>query len=141
MTADPYHVDIIREKLTRTLPAVLPEVVDELGLAVQEYIGARDDGGTYPHIEYERMSNTTSNVEWTAVKVMPVMQHIVSRASNRAFVGLPLCALILAVLSFEAMLSAFAGRNEGFLELAVMFTRAVVKDRNVMALVPRPLKP
>ena len=52
MTADPYHVDIIREKLTRTLPAVLPEVVDELGLAVQEYIGARDDGGTHLHIEY-----------------------------------------------------------------------------------------
>ena len=69
------------------------------------------------------------------------MQHIVSRASNRAFVGLPLCALFLAALLLEAMLSAFAGRNEGFLELAVTFTRAVVKDRNVMALVPRPLKP
>ena len=87
------------------------------------------------------MSNTSFDAEWAAVKVMPVMQHIVSRASNRAFVGRPLCALILAVLSLEAMLSAFTGRNEGFLELAVMFTRAVVKNRNVMALVPRTLKP
>ncbi|RPD64678.1 cytochrome P450 [Lentinus tigrinus ALCF2SS1-7] len=103
--ADPYHVDIIKEKLTRTLPAVLPEVVDELRLAVQEYIPAKDEG------------------EWVKVTVMPTMQHIVARASNRAFVGLPLC------------------RNEGFLELAIMFTRAVVKDRNVMARVPRLLKP
>ncbi|RDX42957.1 cytochrome P450 [Lentinus brumalis] len=102
---DPYHVDIIREKLTRTLPAVLPDVVDELSLAVQEYIPAKNDG------------------KWVTVTVMPTMQHIIARASNRAFVGLPLC------------------RNEGFLELAVTFTRAVLKDRDMLSLVPRPLKP
>ena len=41
---DPYHVDIIREKLMRTLPAVLPDVIDELTHAVPGYIPATEDG-------------------------------------------------------------------------------------------------
>ena len=41
---DPYHIDIIKEKLTRTLPAILPDVIDELKLAVPAYIPTKDDG-------------------------------------------------------------------------------------------------
>ena len=41
---DPYHVDIIREKLTRTLPAILPDVLDELTLAVPAYIPIHGQG-------------------------------------------------------------------------------------------------
>ena len=41
---DPYHVDIIREKLVRTLPAILPDVFDELLVAIPEYIPATGDG-------------------------------------------------------------------------------------------------
>lgn len=41
---DPYHVDIIREKLTRGLPAVLPDVIEELTLAVRQYIPTEGDG-------------------------------------------------------------------------------------------------
>ena len=41
---DPYHVDIIKEKLTRTLPTILPEVIDELKLAVHEHIPTKGDG-------------------------------------------------------------------------------------------------
>ena len=41
---DPYHVDIIREKLMRTLPVVLPDVLDELTLAVPDYIPTVGDG-------------------------------------------------------------------------------------------------
>ena len=44
---DPYHVDIIKEKLTRTLPVIMPDVVDELELAVPYYIDAKDDGKRY----------------------------------------------------------------------------------------------
>ncbi len=73
--------------------------------------------------------------------VMPTMQHIIARASNRAFVGLPLCTHMFAALSVGPVLTAPAGRNEGFLELAVTFTRAVLKDRDMLSLVPRPLKP
>ena len=49
---DPYHVDIIREKLTRTLPAILPDVLDELALAVPAYIPTHDDGEHIVDIVY-----------------------------------------------------------------------------------------
>ncbi len=35
---DPYHIDLIRDKLMKSLAAVLPDVIDELSLAVPEYI-------------------------------------------------------------------------------------------------------
>ena len=41
---DPYHIHIIRERLMRTLPVVLPDVLDELKLAIPHYIPARSDG-------------------------------------------------------------------------------------------------
>ena len=44
LVEDPYHVDIIKEKLTRTLPVIMPDVVEELELAVPHYINAKDDG-------------------------------------------------------------------------------------------------
>ncbi|KAL1951299.1 hypothetical protein VTO73DRAFT_448 [Trametes versicolor] len=69
---NPYHVEIIREKLTRTLPAVLPHVVDELRLAVPEYIPAVFG-------------------EWTEVNMLDAIRQIIARASSRVFVGQPLC--------------------------------------------------
>ncbi len=33
-----YHVDVIRERVTRALPVISPHVVDELRLALPEYI-------------------------------------------------------------------------------------------------------
>ncbi|KAI0640730.1 cytochrome P450 [Trametes meyenii] len=73
-TEDPYHVDIIREKLTRALPAVLPDVIDELQLAVGDHIPAKED-------------------EWLPVDVMGTIQKIVARASSRVFVGEPACRI------------------------------------------------
>ena len=35
---DPYHIDIIKEKLTRMLPTVLPDLTEELAVSVQDYI-------------------------------------------------------------------------------------------------------
>ncbi|KAI0368877.1 cytochrome P450 [Pilatotrama ljubarskyi] len=69
---DPYHVDIIREKLTRSLPLLLPEVVDELKLAVPEHIPVTEK-------------------EWVSVDVMKTTQRIIARASSRVFVGMPTC--------------------------------------------------
>ncbi|KAJ8454435.1 hypothetical protein ONZ51_g13027 [Trametes cubensis] len=69
---DPYHVNIVREKLTRNLPAILPDIMDELTVAVHEHIPMNDD-------------------EWLGVNVMRAALEIVARASNRVFVGLPAC--------------------------------------------------
>lgn len=40
---DPYHVDI-KEKLMRSLVAVLPDVIDELALAVPDHIPTQGVG-------------------------------------------------------------------------------------------------
>ncbi len=42
--SDPYHVGIIKEKLTRMLPTVLPDLTDELAVSVQHYIPTEGDG-------------------------------------------------------------------------------------------------
>lgn len=43
-TENLYHIDMITEKLTRALPAVLPQVIDELRLAVPKHIPAVSEG-------------------------------------------------------------------------------------------------
>ena len=55
LTDDPYHIDIIKEKLMRTLPAVLPDVLDELTSAVPTFIPTRENGMRGFHITTERM--------------------------------------------------------------------------------------
>ena len=41
---DPYHVQIIREKLMRAFSTVLPDVIDELGSAIPAYIPSKSNG-------------------------------------------------------------------------------------------------
>ncbi|PIL27969.1 cytochrome P450 [Ganoderma sinense ZZ0214-1] len=102
IVADQYHVKVLQEKLTRRLPDLLPDIVDEVTVAVQDHIVSKED--------------------WTSVEVVPVMQNIIARASNRAFVGLPLC------------------RNKEYLRLAVGIIVDTVKTMFVLGLVPRFLK-
>ncbi|OSC97933.1 cytochrome P450 [Trametes coccinea BRFM310] len=69
---DQFHVAVVRDKLTRSIQALCPDVLDEVSAAFQEYIPARDD-------------------EWVGVTVFPVVQQVIARASNRVIVGLPKC--------------------------------------------------
>ncbi|KAI1787001.1 cytochrome P450 [Ganoderma leucocontextum] len=97
---DEYHVRVVKEKLAgRMLQYILPDVIDEITVAVRDCI-------------------TTHGHGWTSVEVMPTMQNIVARASNRAFVGLPLC------------------RNEKYLGLAIDFSVHSVKCATILGLVP-----
>ena len=90
--ADEYHVDVVKEKLTRSLPTVLPDVIDEVTIAIKDHISTREDGMTRESSLAEHMlTQIDCTVEWTSVEVLPVMQKIIARVSNRAFVGLPLC--------------------------------------------------
>ncbi|KAI0640085.1 cytochrome P450 [Trametes polyzona] len=101
---DAYHVDLIRDKLTRSLPALLPEVIDELSLAVPEYI-------------------PNNGEDWTTVGVKKMCERVVARASNRIFVGAPLC------------------RDKRYLEHVVAFTLTVMKDATFIGLFPVSMKP
>ncbi|PVF95399.1 putative cycloheximide-inducible protein CIP70 [Serendipita vermifera] len=67
-----WHNAAIRNHLTRNLGPVLPGVHDEIEMALQETVGSRGN-------------------EWTEVNAFKWLQHIVSRAANRIFVGEPLC--------------------------------------------------
>ncbi|EJF60310.1 cytochrome P450 [Dichomitus squalens LYAD-421 SS1] len=69
---DPYHIRLTRDKLTRTLPAIVPDLVDELRATLPEYVPTHGD-------------------EWTTIDVTTTTQKIVARLSNRVFVGLPVC--------------------------------------------------
>ena len=41
---DQYHIQILKEKLTRTLPELLPHVVDEVAVAVKEHFVLTENG-------------------------------------------------------------------------------------------------
>ncbi|KAI1789139.1 cytochrome P450 [Ganoderma leucocontextum] len=73
MHDDPYHVAIVKEKLqNRMLPAIMPDLIDEVGTTVQKYFPAEGN-------------------EWVSVDVLSSALKIVARTSNRVFVGLPVC--------------------------------------------------
>ncbi|KAI0800577.1 cytochrome P450 [Fomes fomentarius] len=69
---DPYHIGVIRNQLTRALPLVLPEIIDELDVAMPTYLPLKGD-------------------EWVTVTMVSTLQKVVARISSRVFVGLPLC--------------------------------------------------
>ncbi|KAI0758034.1 cytochrome P450 [Fomes fomentarius] len=69
---DQFHVAVVRDKLTRNLAALYPDVLDEITEAFHEYIPAKED-------------------EWIDVVIFPIVQKIIARASNRVIVGLPRC--------------------------------------------------
>ena len=38
------NVEVIRDKLTRSIPAIFPAIMDELKVAIEEHIPAKEDG-------------------------------------------------------------------------------------------------
>ncbi|KAG9310148.1 cytochrome P450 [Chiua virens] len=69
---NPYHVEAVRSRLTRSLGTLYPEIRDEISVAFEEVLDLRDN-------------------EWKRIPALPSIRQIVCRTSNRLFVGLPLC--------------------------------------------------
>jgi len=101
---DMYQNGIIRTKLTRNIAATFGEVQDELIEALSEFIPAGGD-------------------EWVKISILPALEQKVCRATNRIFVGKPLC------------------RNRDYQKLAVNFTGNVIKSAYILSMFPKPLKP
>ena len=72
MADRPIHELTIRRDLTRGLGALVPVIMEELSVGVDQFWG-------------------TEEGEWREVCPFEDCMSIVSRASNRIFVGLPLC--------------------------------------------------
>ncbi|KAK0460651.1 cytochrome P450 [Desarmillaria tabescens] len=68
---DPFHVDIVRGPLTCNIGACFADVQDEIKAAFKDYIPITED--------------------WVEIPTYETILQIVCRASNRMFVGLPLC--------------------------------------------------
>ncbi|KIL63125.1 hypothetical protein M378DRAFT_164814 [Amanita muscaria Koide BX008] len=69
---DPIHAEIAKGPLTKNIGARFDDVRDEIVTAFDDYIPATES-------------------EWTRVTAYSTIMDIVCRASNRMFVGLPLC--------------------------------------------------
>lgn len=99
---DPYHLYVIRKQLTKALPQLVPEMHAEIVDAFNELIPLSND--------------------WTGVKALETFREIICRASNRIFVGRPLC------------------RNPDFVALNIQYTIDVVLAAALIRIVPRFLK-
>jgi hypothetical protein len=77
MARNPIQEVVVRRHLTRSLGSLIEEIEDELSVGVKEYWGKDTDN-------------------WTEVGVFSSMNKVVARASNRIFVGLPLCEVNLS---------------------------------------------
>ncbi|KAH9837371.1 cytochrome P450 [Rhodofomes roseus] len=101
---NPMHIAVIRGPFTRNLGVLMPDVADEVASALQEAIPDEGD-------------------EWVGVVAFPAMTRVVCRASNRVFIGLPMC------------------RNSEYLEIVLNYAKDVAKGRFIMTITPIMLKP
>jgi cytochrome P450 len=101
---DPYHVDVIRSPLTRNLGARFHDIRDEIEAAFADEIPAKES-------------------EWMQVPMLYTAMKIISRTSNRLFVGLPLC------------------RNPDYMHLNIEFTVDAAKGARVLRRYPAIFRP
>ena len=57
-----YHVEIVRDKLTRSLPAIFPDVLDELTLAIGEHVTVEGNGTRCLTYHFIPVFNASPNV-------------------------------------------------------------------------------
>ncbi|KIL65509.1 hypothetical protein M378DRAFT_76984, partial [Amanita muscaria Koide BX008] len=101
---DRFHVEVIKRPLTKNIGARLADVQDEIITAFEDHIPATER-------------------EWTRITAYPTIMDIVCRASNRMFVGLPLC------------------RDPDWLALNKKFAIDLVKSGRLLNFVPSALRP
>ncbi|KAI6150268.1 cytochrome P450, partial [Pisolithus tinctorius] len=97
--SDDYHVSLVQSTLTRNLSVLYGGLRDEIVAACNEYFNAKHD-------------------EWKSISVVRVTLQIASRASNRIFVGLPLC------------------RDPDWLDLNINIPHAIVEETRILRFFP-----
>ncbi|KAI0277140.1 cytochrome P450 [Russula aff. rugulosa BPL654] len=101
---DEYHTDIIRSQLTRNIANTFKDVREELIMAMDDLIPTRED-------------------EWIKVSIIDTLQRVICRATNRVFVGVPLC------------------RDHDYQNLNLSFATKVMMFGTIISFFPKPLKP
>ncbi|KAI6100624.1 cytochrome P450 [Pisolithus sp. B1] len=101
---DAYQNAILKSRLTHNLSTVSPDVADEIAMALDEVL------------------DLTEN-EWKCMPVLETVEKVVCRASNRVFVGFPLC------------------RDSDWIELSTQLTNAIIKEGLLLSLFPNFVMP
>ncbi|KIV98586.1 uncharacterized protein PV09_09620 [Verruconis gallopava] len=101
---EPFHEHVVHRNMGRRIGDLIEDLWDEIGCAIDDTWG-KDTG------------------IWKEVCVFDNMMHIIARASNRVFIGLPLC------------------RNELYLKSMEAFTGDVSTAIILLRFVPRLLEP
>ncbi|KAF9233836.1 cytochrome P450 [Melanogaster broomeanus] len=104
---NPYHNAILRSRLTRNIGILCPEIRDEVVTALEETLNLKDNEGS----------------EWKSVPVLQTFLQVICRATNRIFVGLPLC------------------RNPDWIDLNIRFTLDAFKASVIMGFFPNFMTP
>lgn len=118
---DHYHIRVIRNQLTRHLAGLFPYVLDETKQAVTDYVNPKAS-------------------EWKTLRVYSFSHKVVSRASNRVLVGLPLCrnedwmALIVKVATDTMQLANFVNRFPSILRPIIGWYKSPL-EKNITAAV------
>ncbi|KAI6042740.1 cytochrome P450 [Pisolithus marmoratus] len=102
--SDPYHISVARTYLTRNVGLYYPNIKDEV------------------HTAFEELLDLKGNA-WKSVPAVKTMREIICRASNRVFVGLPLC------------------RDPDWIDLNSRFAVDVGRDASILNMFPDPLVP
>jgi hypothetical protein len=91
LLADPYHLPVIRNQLTKSLGTVFPDLRDEVVQAFDSVI-PRTDGLYCTRIFLGYLLTFAATITgWTKFSASSHVSQIVCRVTNRLFVGLPLC--------------------------------------------------
>ena len=86
---NPYHVPVIRHALTRNTSAWFPDLRDELVVAFDDVLSLEKNGDPFL-LSWWLVSDILS--DWKTFRdTRKLALQIICRASNRVFVGLPLC--------------------------------------------------
>ncbi|TFY79744.1 hypothetical protein EWM64_g4273 [Hericium alpestre] len=119
-STNPYHINIVRSQLTRSLTGLFPEIRDELVSGCLDLIPAKEN-------------------EWVKVPAYATVMKIVARTSNRIFVGLPLCTRLYMNALNSAKLHL--GRDPEWLKLNMDYTVDVIKGAQILSRFPEFMKP
>jgi hypothetical protein len=86
---DEFHTDVIRSKLTRNIAVTFKEVREELIMGMDDLVPMHEDG-TWQS-PGGKVYGSQENAEWVKVPIQETLQRVICRATNRVFVGVPLC--------------------------------------------------
>lgn len=89
---DPYHGQIIREQLTRSLGVLFDGINEEIVQSFDHFIPAKDGGTSRCLFCSQVVAQDVVSAEWTAVDAYNATRDIVAQTSARVLSGFPLCA-------------------------------------------------